>query len=379
MGARIESDIDREITSWGVTCFKNDVSRAVAMLGDALSNPTLDSAEFEMCKQEQMAENNNMNKDGYTTSMEAVHYNAYRDHMMGQPIRGDPDNLQNIGVDALHAFREANYCGDNMVVVGTGNVDHEAFVQAVTAGFSGISQQAGPGRANDDQCVYTPALLFMRDDECYNANCNVFYDAPSVNHEDYYSFQLLKYMIGDYEIQKNSEHVNDVANQYNATHMILGELPDVTRQKCQYFAYSDCGLWGNWLFGNEVFARQMNWAGLAAVTTYGGYINEVEVVRARNNMWNDLMAQHSNEAQNAEIGRQMIQTGRRVTRSEVAKRVSHIDSYFMKELCYEYFYDSEPSFTSHGAVESLSCMGSYKYYKLNTLTTITNMHQSLKT
>ena len=75
----------------------------------------------------------------------------------------------------------------------------------------------------------------------------------------------------------------------------------------------------------------------------------------------------------------MIQTGRRVTRSEIAKRISHIDSYFMKDLCYEYFYDSEPSFTSHGAVESLSSMGSYKYYKLNTLTTVTNMHQNLKT
>merc|ERR1712060_464777 len=218
----------------------------------------------------------------------------------------------------------------------------------------GVSAEAGPGRANDDKCVYVPALLFMRDDECYNAHCNVFYDAPSVNHEDYYSFQLLR-------------------------HMILGELPDVTRQKCIYHAYSDCGLWGNWLFGNEVFARQMNWAGLAAVTTYGGYINEVEVVRARNHMWNDLMAQKNIDAANNEIGRQMIQTGRRVTRSEIAKRISHIDSYFMKDLCYEYFYDSEPSFTSHGAVESLSCMGSYKYYKLNTLTTVTNMHQNLKT
>jgi len=40
----------------------------------------------------------------------------------------------------------------------------------------------------------------MRDDEMYNANVGVFYDAPSVNHEDYYSFQLLRHMIGDYDI-----------------------------------------------------------------------------------------------------------------------------------------------------------------------------------
>ena len=50
MGARIGVDVDREITSLGMTCFKGDISRAVALLGDAVSSATLDSAELEMAK-----------------------------------------------------------------------------------------------------------------------------------------------------------------------------------------------------------------------------------------------------------------------------------------------------------------------------------------
>eukprot|EP00806_Schmidingerella_arcuata_P000068 Macronucleus_1059.p1 GENE.Macronucleus_1059~~Macronucleus_1059.p1 ORF type:complete len:300 (+),score=128.30 Macronucleus_1059:1-900(+) len=299
--------------------------------------------------------------------------------MMGQPIRGDPDNLQNLNADMLAAFRAANYTGENIVVVGTGSVDHDAFVDQVNEAFGVIAKSAESDRANSDKCVYTPSLLMMRDDEMYNANVGVFFDAPSVNDEDFYQFQLLKHMIGDYHIQKHAEHLNDVGKQYNATHMLLGDLPDVTRQACHYFAYSDCGIWGSYLFGNEIFVRQMNWVGLAAPIHYGEYVTEVEVVRARNAYWNSLMKESSATAANAEIGRQMIQTGRRVPRSEVAKRISWADAGSIRQLSYQYFYDSEPSFTNWGPIQDTSSIGSYKYFKINTMTTVTNMHHSLQT
>ena len=63
---------------------------------------------------------------------------------------------------------------------------------------------------------------------------------------------------------------------------ILGELPDMTRKTCKYFAYSDCGLWGSYLFGNEIFVRQMNQVGLAAPFFYASFVSEVKVVSARN-------------------------------------------------------------------------------------------------
>ena len=50
MGARISANTDREITSLNLTCFKGDVSRGVALLGDAVCNASLDSAELEVAK-----------------------------------------------------------------------------------------------------------------------------------------------------------------------------------------------------------------------------------------------------------------------------------------------------------------------------------------
>lgn len=217
MGARLSADTDREITSLQLTCFKGDVSRGVALLGDAVCNASLDSAELEIAKQEQASANDSFNKDLEGTTLEAAHFNSFRDHMMGQPIRGDPDMLQNLTSDTLQAYRAANYTGENVVVVGTGGVEHDALVDMVSGAFGSLPQSSSGARANSDKCVYTPALLMMRDDEMYNANVGVFYDAPGVNDEDYYSFQLLKHIIGDYDIQKNAEHLNDTQKQYNAT------------------------------------------------------------------------------------------------------------------------------------------------------------------
>ena len=138
MGARISADSDREITNVNVTCFKGDLSRAVALLGDAVSSATIDAAELELAKQEQARDNEVSNKDQYETTMEACHFNAFRDHMMGQPRRGDADNLQNLTADMLTNYRASNYFGENMVIVGTGNVDHDAFVGQIEQAFGSI-------------------------------------------------------------------------------------------------------------------------------------------------------------------------------------------------------------------------------------------------
>ncbi|MFN7880904.1 MAG: hypothetical protein ACK5NI_00160 [bacterium] len=146
----------------------------------------------------------------------------------------------------------------------------------------------------------------IRDDEMYNSNVGVFYDAPSVKHQDYYSFLLLKNMFGSYRIDKNAEHLNDVHKQYNSMHALLGNLPDVTRADSHYFAYSDTGLFGNYFFGNEVFTRQMNYCGVCLPTIYSHYINDVEVIRGRNFIYNNLLNNETPEHLNHEIGQNIL-------------------------------------------------------------------------
>jgi predicted Zn-dependent peptidase len=43
--------------------------------------------------------------------MEGVYLNTYKDHMMGQPILGDIDNIYKIERDMVVDFHKTNYYG----------------------------------------------------------------------------------------------------------------------------------------------------------------------------------------------------------------------------------------------------------------------------
>jgi predicted Zn-dependent peptidase len=379
MGAVYSSKTGREQSNLTLRVFKNDVNKAVQILGDLVSNSTLNKGELELVKEEVSQEHEDNHNRYEETLIENVHFNVYREHMLGQPTKGDRDLTQSLSVDHLRDFHTTNYFGDNLVVAGVGNINHEEFVSQVSQAFQSLPKQTSSKIKNVERPIYNPGLLFIRDDEMVNSNVGVFYDAPSVKHQDYFSFLLLQHMFGDYRIDKHAGHLNDVKKQYNSMHVLLGDLVDVTRADCQYLAYSDCGVFGNYFFGNEVFTRQMNYCGVCLPTIYSHYLNDVEVFRGRNMLYNKLMAHEAPCQILRDIGTQVLYIGRRMPRSEIAKRVAHVDNYHLKHLCNEWFYDAEPSFTNWGPIEGVSQVGSYKYFKINTMSTITNAHHSLFT
>jgi processing peptidase subunit beta len=222
MGAIQKNDTCREVTNFTLQVFKGDVNKAVKLLGDAVSNSVLNDNELELVKEEVHQEHEDNHHRYFETTIENAHFNVYREHMMGQPKKGDRDVLHTLRADHLREFHTTNYFGDNIVVVGAGNINHEEFVSQVNQHFANLPKQTSAKIKNKEKAVFNPALLFVRDDEMVNSNVAVFYDAPSVKHPDYYAFLLLKNMLGNYRVDKNAEHLNDVKKQYNSMHAPVG-------------------------------------------------------------------------------------------------------------------------------------------------------------
>jgi len=136
MGARYSAHSDREFTSYGIHSFKGDATRAVGILGDLISNITLNPSELELVKDEVSMEHESNHQRYEETLLENVHFNSYREHMLGQPIKGDRDLTSTIGVDNLREFHTANYIGDKIVIVATGDVNHDEIVDHVEQHFN---------------------------------------------------------------------------------------------------------------------------------------------------------------------------------------------------------------------------------------------------
>lgn len=125
LGSQLNAYTSREHTLYHMLSFKENTANSVEVLGDMLCNSILDNYHLEMEKETIWQELLATNQDYMETLMESVYYNIYRDHPMGMPILGDIDNIYEITREMVVDFRETNYFGENMVIVGTGNVNHQ--------------------------------------------------------------------------------------------------------------------------------------------------------------------------------------------------------------------------------------------------------------
>ena len=292
MGATLDAYTSREHTLYHMQCFPKDVSKCVNILGDILQNPLLNKDQINDEKDTIKTELEESNKDVQEIIMEAAHFNSFRDHYIGQPILGDIDNIYNVTQDMVKEYHASHYIGKNIIIVGTGNVNHKEFVDAVERDFGNLNKNSPPGleKKNMEKPNYTPSIMLMRDDENYNAGIGVFYDAPSWNHEDYYAFLLMERIIGSYSADRNGHaRLNDSTKQYSTLDANMGDRPDISKACGIYTPYRDCGLFGMYLYGNDVWTRYMTYQGISQPANYGMYMNQVEVFRARARIWQELL------------------------------------------------------------------------------------------
>jgi len=282
--------------------------------------------------------------------------------MMGQPVLGIRENIGTITRDQIVEFHKTHYIGPNVVVVGAGNVNHEEFTSAVENTFGRLPNQIPSGLEvkNTEKPCFTPSMLFMRDDEMANVNVGSFFHAPGWTHEDYYSMLMFQSLLGEYTSDRyTGAHLNTPDRQYSTIHKLLGDLPDLTIQKCFYKPYSDTGLIGNYFHGNEVHGYQMLFMGQLVLSDYALYLNQVEVFRARNKLYNDLLQQESGNDIAANIGQQLLYLNRVVPRSETATRISNIEGGHLSRVARNWFFDVDISAVAWGPIHNLMAFSHY--------------------
>jgi predicted Zn-dependent peptidase len=123
-GTQLNAYTSREFTLYHTLSFKNDVSHAVSILGDMLTNSSYLDYHVQMEKDTIWQELQATNDDTFETLMENVYFNVYRDHMMGLPILGVIENIYKISRDMIVDFHNRMYYGENLIIVGTGNIEH---------------------------------------------------------------------------------------------------------------------------------------------------------------------------------------------------------------------------------------------------------------
>jgi len=95
-------------------------------------------------------------------------------------------------------FHHTNYFGENIVIVGTGNVNHQVLVDLSERHFQRFPSKAPKKINNLEKPEFHSSLMHMEDNEMMNSNSGVFYNAPGWKDKDFYSFLLLQRVFGSY-------------------------------------------------------------------------------------------------------------------------------------------------------------------------------------
>lgn len=126
MGGNLNAYTSRENTSYMMTAFKKDMTKAVDILGDMLTNSNYRPQDVENERSTIYRELIETRKSQpLETSIEIAHRGIFRDQQIGLPILGDIKNMETISRDMIKEYHETNYVGENIIVVAGGDVQHE--------------------------------------------------------------------------------------------------------------------------------------------------------------------------------------------------------------------------------------------------------------
>ena len=138
LGSNINAYTSQGTTAYFVTGLASTVEKSVAIIGDVLSHSLFADADIATEKGVILQEISRSFDNPGSVAYNAFNRTAYPDQAIGRAILGPPEFIKSAGRENFTSFVHRYYTAQNMVVVGTGDIEHAAFVQMVERYFAAI-------------------------------------------------------------------------------------------------------------------------------------------------------------------------------------------------------------------------------------------------
>jgi predicted Zn-dependent peptidase len=144
VGGDLNAATSAESTGYFARVLKADVTLALDVLSDILSDPTFDGEELRR-EQNVIVQEIGATEDAPDDLVfDRLQETAFPLQPIGRSILGTPDTVRSFNPARLRAYLSRNYRAPNMVVAGAGAVEHEAIVAEVEKRLAGFKGPAAP-------------------------------------------------------------------------------------------------------------------------------------------------------------------------------------------------------------------------------------------
>ncbi|KAK1757369.1 Metalloenzyme, LuxS/M16 peptidase-like protein [Echria macrotheca] len=353
MGAHLNAYTSRENTVYFAKALNEDVPQCVDILQDILQNSKLEESAIERERDVILRESEEVEKQLEEVVFDHLHATAYQHQPLGRTILGPRENIRDITRTELVNYIKHNYTADRMVLVGAGGVPHEKLVEMAEKYFEGLPTKA-PETSAYILSKKTPDFIGsdvrIRDDTIPTANIAIAVEGVSWNDDDYFTALVTQAIVGNYDkALGNAAHTGSKLSAFVHKHDLANSFMSFST------SYSDTGLWGIYLNTDKLtqiddlvhFALR-EWSRLSMNVT------DAEVERAKAQLKASILLSLDGTTAVAEdIGRQIVNTGRRMSPGEIERIIDHVTAKDVMDFANRKIWDQDIAVSAVGSIEGL--------------------------
>ena len=342
LGGMASCSSGRECITYTASVFKHDVEQMMELLADTIQNPVYSDEELDMQKQSMLFELNEMYSKPEVVLPEIIHYAAYKENTLGNPLICPHEHIEAKDKKQLVDFLDNYFVGPRMVVVGTG-VEHSKF-EVLTQKYFGQTK-SDTCKVSEEKAVYTGGEIRL-DGDFPLAHVSLAFEGVSWTDDELYAVATLQLLMGGGGSFSAggpgkgmySRLFTNVLNRYHWVESI----------SAYNSSYKDSGLFG--IYGTCLPDKVPDLMTVMCNEFIGMTlrIDVSELERAKNQLKSSvLMNLESRFIHFEDIGRQVLAHGKRETPKFLCDKIDEVTAADINRIAFKMLH-SNPSMAAFG-------------------------------
>jgi processing peptidase subunit beta len=328
IGSQINAYTSRENTVYYTKCLSKDIDQNIDILSDLLTKSKLENRAIENERHVILQESDEVDKMFDEVVFDHLHAVCFKNQDLGRTILGPREKIRTINRNDLVNYITTNYKGDRMALIGVGAVNHDELVKMASKYFGHLKNSEVPfNQSGDDLPMFYGAEKRIQSDSMPTTHVALAVEGVSWSAPDFFTASVANGIIGtwDRSIGIGSNSPSPLA--VTAATGGANNTPIANSYMAYTTSYADTGLMGVYFTAERdanlkllTDAVLKEWARLRT-----GDITEEEVERSKAQLKASLvLALDDSTAIAEDIGRQLVNTGYRLSPEDVFARVECI-------------------------------------------------------
>ncbi|KAJ4841156.1 hypothetical protein Tsubulata_016918 [Turnera subulata] len=351
IGGHLNAYTSREQTTYYAKVMDTNVNQALDVLSDILQNSVFDEDKMRRERDVILREMEEVESQTEEVVFDHLHATAFQYTPLGRTILGPAQNIKTITRGDLRNYIQTHYTAPRMVVVGSGALKHEEFVEQVKKSFTKLSSD--PTTASQlveaSPASFTGSEVRIIDDDVPLAQFAVAFEGASWTDPDSIPLMVMQTMLGSWNKSAGGgKHMGSELAQRVGINEIAESMMAFNTN------YKDIGLFGVYAVAKPDCLDDLAWAIMYETSKLCYRVSEADVTRACNQLKSSLLLHIDGTSPVAEdIGRQLLTYGRRLPFAELVARIDAVDASTIKRVANRFIHDKDIAIAAMGPVQSL--------------------------